>query len=276
MTFIKEFEKYGFIEFEDIFSTENIDDINKKVDPIIAYKFTKEKTEILLQDLIKTGIVDIVLSNNNVRNIILQIMPDPVLCEFNIYEVDSFQARTHTNDNTLNGWHPDIPELPFLNRKLPNFISFMIYLTDVLDFSDGPFEITSENNIKNINHNLLSKKILGKKGTSFIWNNNYIHRGSPNSGKNRRRVLKFSFQNNYIQNNFYPRLQEAYIDVINKDDFTNFVFGKFHKTSLKGHNIAHLLKNTISFNKFKKIEFNTNIEISKKIRITKFIKKIFN
>ena len=74
MTFIKEFEKYGFIEFEDIFSTENIDDINKKVDPIIAYKFTKEKNEILLQDLIKTGIVDIVLSNNNVRNIILQIM----------------------------------------------------------------------------------------------------------------------------------------------------------------------------------------------------------
>tara|TARA_B110000483_G_C17951500_1_gene448467 strand:- start:223 stop:735 length:513 start_codon:yes stop_codon:yes gene_type:complete len=167
MSIVDSFKKYGFLELDDIFSMKQIDLINIKANPIILSKFNKTITEILLDELIKFGIADIVLGNENLRKIILQIMPDPVMFGFNIYEVDTLQERTHTNDNAVDGWHVDTPILPFLDRKNPNFVSFMIYLTDVMNFQDGPFEITSENIIQNIEHNSLSKKILGGERKIF-------------------------------------------------------------------------------------------------------------
>lgn len=276
MTLIENFKKYGFLELENIFSIDEINSINIKADPIIKDKFNKKKTEIILDELVKSGIADIVMTNKKLRRMVLEILPDPILFGFNIYEVDTMQKRTHTSDNSTDGWHVDTPVLPFLDRKQPNFISLMVYLTDVLDFQDGPFEVTSENTIENINHSLQSKKILGSKGTSFIWNNNYIHRASPNSGKIRRRVLKIGFQNNYLQSSLYPSMQNSYTNLLKKDEFTDFIFGKFHFTSIKAHKIDHLLayyKNPIYY---KKLEYNTSIKLNKIFRFKKLIKNFFN
>jgi hypothetical protein len=276
MILVENFKKYGFLELENIIPKEQIDLINIKADPIILNKFNKTKTEILIKDLIESGIAEIVLTNENLRKIILSIMPDPILFGFNIYEVDAMQVRTHTNDNAVDGWHVDTPVLPFLDRKQTNFVSFMIYLTDVMSFEDGPFEVTSENMLEKLNQKSLSKKILGPKGTTFIWNNNYLHRASPNIGKIRRRVLKIGFQNNYFQNSFYTELLNAYPSYSKKDEFTNFIFGKYHLTSIKAHKIDHLLKDYKNSINYKKTEFNSKIKLSLKIYIKKMLKNIFN
>jgi len=276
MSLVKNFSKYGFLELENIFTREEIDSINIKANPIIKYKFNKIKTEIILEELIKSGIADIVMTNRNLRKMILEILPDPILFAFNIYEVDIMQEKTHTNDNAIDGWHVDTPVLPFLDRNMPNFVSLIVYLTDVMDFQDGPFEVASENNLENLSNNLTSKKILGSKGTSFIWNNNYLHRASPNTGKIRRRVLKVGFQNNYLQNSFYSNMQHAYINFSKKDEFTDFIFGKFHHTSIKAHKIDHLLKdykNSVHYNEPK---FNTRIKLNSIFNLKKLIKNIFN
>jgi hypothetical protein len=276
MTLVENFKKYGFLELENIFSKEQIDLINIKADPLILKKFNKTKTEILIKELIESGIADIILTNENLRKIILTIMPDPILFGFNLYEVNTMQKKTHTNDNSADGWHVDTPVLPFLDRKQTNFVSFIIYLTDVMSFEDGPFEVTSENMVEKLKHKSQSKKILGCKGTSFIWNNNYLHRASPNIGKIRRRVLKISFQNNYFQNSFYPELLNAYPSFLKKDDFTDFVFGKYHLTSIKAHKIDYLLKNYKNSINYKKIEFNSNVKLSLKLYIRKILKNILN
>ena len=276
MTLVENFKKYGFLELENIFSKEQIDLINIKADPLILKKFNKTKTEILIKELIESGIADIILTNENLRKIILTIMPDPILFGFNLYEVNTMQKKTHTNDNSADGWHVDTPVLPFLDRKQTNFVSFIIYLTDVMSFEDGPFEVTSENMVEKLKHKSQSKKILGCKGTSFIWNNNYLHRASPNIGKIRRRVLKISFQNNYFQNSFYPELLNAYPSFLKKDDFTDFVFGKYHFTSIKAHKIDYLLKNYKNSINYKKIEFNSNVKLSLKLYIRKILKNILN
>lgn len=276
MTLIENFKKYGFLELENILSKEQIELINTKVDPIILNKFNKTKTEILIEELIESGIAEIILTNENLRKIILTIMPDPILFGFNIYEVDSMQERTHTNDNSADGWHVDTPVLPFLDRKQTNFVSFMIYLTDVMSFEDGPFEITSENLLEKLKHKSQSKKILGCKGTTFIWNNNYLHRASPNIGKIRRRVLKIGFQNNYFQNSFYPKLLNAYPGYSKKDEFTDFIFGKYHMTSIKAHKIDYLLKDYKNSINYKKTEFNTSVKLSLNLYIKKILKNIFN
>ena len=275
MTLIENFKKYGFLELLNIFSKDEINSINIIADPIIKKKFNKTKTEIIFEELIKSGIADIVLNNKNLRKIILEILPDPILFGFNIYEVDILQKRTHTSDNNIDGWHVDTPVLPFLDRKQPNFVSLMVYLTDVMSFEDGAFEVTSENNLNNLKSGLPSKKILGIKGTSFIWNNNYAHRASPNTGKIRRRVLKIGFQNNYIQSALYPKMQYAYKDLLIKDEFTDFIFGKFHHTSIKAHKIDHLLSDYKNSIYYKKIEYNTSIKLSKILGLKKLIKNLF-
>ena len=276
MTLFKNFIRYGFVELGNIFSKEEIELINTKASLIIKNKFNKTKTEIIFEELIKSGIADIVLNNKNLRKIILEILPDPILFGFNIYEVDILQNRTHTSDNNIDGWHVDTPQLPFLDRSQPNFVSLMVYLTDVMSFEDGSFEVTSENNLSNLKHKLPSKKILGVKGTSFIWNNNYAHRASPNTGKIRRRVLKIGFQNNYIQNALYPKMQYAYKDLMKKDEFTDFIFGKFHHTSIKAHKIDHLLKNYKNTIRYKDVNYNTAIKLNKLIRLKKFFKNLFS
>lgn len=276
MTLFKNFIKYGFVELGNIFSKEEIELVNTKASSIIKNKFNKTKTEIIFEELIKSGIADIVLNNKNLRKIILEILPDPILFGFNIYEVDILQNRTHTSDNNIDGWHVDTPQLPFLDRSQPNFVSLMVYLTDVMRFEDGPFEVTSENNLNNLKHKLPSKKILGVKGTSFIWNNNYAHRASPNTGKIRRRVLKIGFQDNYLQSALYPKMQYAYKDLLIKDEFTDFIFGKFHHTSIKAHKIDHLLKNYKNTIHYKNINYNTSVKLNKLIRLKKFFKNLFS
>ena len=274
--FMQIFLKNGFVELDNIFSEEEIENFNKKINPLIEKNFVKSKTDIEIEYLTKSGVTDDVLSNKHLRKLILEIMPDPVLYQLNVYEVDNYKESTHTNNNALGGWHSDLPNFRFLYKKNPHYFSIIIYLTDVLQDKDGPFEITDEFDINNINHNTRSIKILGKKGTSFIWNNNYIHRACPNSGAIRRRVLKIGFQNNYLQNSLYPRLINIYRDLKNKDEFTDFIFGKFYMNSIKGPNLHYLLKDRSEFNKFKKSEFNSKIELSMKTRINKLIKKIIN
>ena len=107
-----------------------------------------------------------------------------------------------------------------------------------------------------------------------MWNNNYAHRASPNTGKIRRRVLKISFQNNYFQNSFYPKMQQSYHGFSKKDEFTDFIFGKFHFNSIKAQKIDYLLKNYKNFIGYKKPEFNGKIKISTIVNLKKTIKKL--
>ena len=108
-----------------------------------------------------------------------------------------------------------------------------------------------------------------------MWNNNYAHRASPNTGKIRRRVLKISFQNNYFQNSFYPKMQQSYHGFSKKDEFTDFIFGKFHHTSIKAHKIDHLLKdykNSVHYNEPK---FNTRLKLNSIFNLKIYLINIF-
>ena len=110
-------------------------------------------------------------------------------------------------------WHRDVDKI--------RDIKILIYLTDVLDLNDGPFEILKETHFfsfykfKYFNKNnfrILSKDIpkklkknkisfLGKKGTNFIVDTRCLHRGAK-VRRNRRLILELYFSNSFFGKHF--------------------------------------------------------------------------
>ncbi len=139
-----------------------------------------------------SGILPLVLSEN-MRNCLLSIMPDPVLYHMHIYEIAANQSQPHIFSETMAGWHRD-PDSENGGAKATH-VSIFVYLTDV-ESENGAFEFIPQNPLLWLHKNTGYVSMLGKSGTSFLWNRNFYHRASPNRSDIRRRLLKISIQNN--------------------------------------------------------------------------------
>ena len=273
MSILKIIKKSGVVELENLYSENLITEWNSKLDKIIKAKNSKndKRVEIDLNELVECGIVDQIF-NDKFKSVISNLMDDPVLYLMNANEIVGNEDKPHVANNSLNGWHYDISTLSYLDRNNPNFITMFIYLSDVLNFDDAPFEICSETNLDLISNITPTKKILGKKGKCFVWNNSFIHRASPNKGPNKRRIIKIGFKNNYFQNDFIPKLNSSYSKIKYKDNFTDFAFGKHHFSTEKSKKLSNIYKAVFSYSDF---IYNSKLELNFKLRFIKLLKKIF-
>jgi hypothetical protein len=120
----------------------------------------------------------------------------------------------------------------------PHYVSIFVYLTDV-DLVDGPFEITSKTGKPVQLGKDPSVKVIGNSGTVVVWNRSFLHRASPNLGAKRRRIIKVSIQNNYLQNQV---LTSGYFDNLLKDfagrnKFISYLLGAEHLNSHYGKSL---------------------------------------
>jgi len=96
-----------------------------------------------------------------------------------VYHVSSYRSFSDSNDcSGYQKWHSD--NFPKYCKKL------LIYLDDIENENDGPSQIKKDNNVYSI---------LGKKGTSFFFDMNTLHRGKKlhKDSKNKYRdIIYFS------------------------------------------------------------------------------------
>ena len=272
MSILKKIKNSGIVEIENLYSNDLINDWNIKIDKIIDKNFdnNSKKVEINFDELVENGIVEQVL-NNKLKSAVASLINDPILYLFSANEISGYDNKPHVNNNSIGGWHYDITPLNYLDRKNPNFITIFIYLSDVMSFEDGPFEICSDTDLKFVNNQTPTKKILGKKGKCFIWNNSFIHRASPNRGPFKRRIIKLGFKNNYFQNDFIGKLNKNYCKIKDKDDFTDFAFGKYHYSTEKSKKLPDTYKTKVNYKDF---DYNSKIKLNLKTRVIKILKKI--
>lgn len=226
----------GICRLDNPYPASVIDDWNARLDPIFAAKQDQARAEVGGDQLYDLGIFDGFFSPE-MRFVLRSLMPDAVLFDFHAYEIAANQDRSHILSERLDGWHPDIKPLPGMDMRVPHFISFFVYLTDVTEV-DGAFELLPLSSQEEFRSGLSSIKAVGPKGTAFVWNKSFYHRASPNHGSIRRRLLKVTFHRNYFENvalntDWCVALREKVGD---RDAFLAYVLGRFHKeTHLGGH-----------------------------------------
>tara|TARA_B100001057_G_C22854137_1_gene952093 strand:- start:1980 stop:2819 length:840 start_codon:yes stop_codon:yes gene_type:complete len=270
------YKNNGFIEFEDLFSDEQINRWNDVLD-----RFYLEKDKKVTLDLLELGkpgfeIVKEFL-NDKVKFIIDQLIKDPIIFYAGSNEIPSKQKISHVNHNELEGWHTDTGEnLQYLNLNYPFWITFFVYLTDVGQ-NDGAFEISNVTKKKNIKHKMKCFKLMGKRGKAFVWGNPFFHRASPNNGNTRRRILKIQIQHNYLENTYIKTLNKVHDYIDDHDHYINYIFGKKHFSSYRDWGIGCDIKKQdikiLNYNYDQ--DYNSNIKLEKINNIKKKIKDLF-
>jgi len=221
------YKKNGFVEFDNLFTENQISKWNSLLDA--HYEGKKEKHNIDLLELGEPGF-NIVKEffNDKIRFISCALIKDPILFYAGSNEIPSEQKVSHVNHNEIEGWHTDTgEELQYLDMRMPYWITFFVYLTNV-DNDDGAFEISNIVKKKQISHNTECFKMTGKKGKCFLWGNPFYHRASPNIGTNRRRILKIQIQHNYLENSYLDKLKKNHKFLENEDNFLKYIFGSKH------------------------------------------------
>jgi hypothetical protein len=120
-------------------------------------------------------------------------------CYTKVQEIKILKHLKQPNTNTKNGafvWHSD--------RHPYELINVLIYLNDVKEVGDGPFQYVLENSTNqpyydnNISHaaseehiNSIgqTKSVFGDEGTYFIFDNNFFHRAAVPVNKNRDAII---------------------------------------------------------------------------------------
>ncbi len=225
--------KDGISQIECPFSMDTIEKWNKMLDPHFLKLQSEDRSYATLQDLYKLGIFEEFFSTS-MRALIQQVMPDPVLICFHAYEIKGSSDTNHVFGEAMNGWHRDIAELPGMKTSDPNYISLFIYLTDVKR-GDGEFEIIPQSFTGPAMNGDKSLKMLGERGTTFLWNRTLLHRASPNTSVGRRRVLKISFQHNYLQNGHLETASFKDVRESLTDPYLKFLLGSHHYDSPMAH-----------------------------------------
>ena len=211
----------------------NNNDVEKKVENY-TYKYDQlSKTDIVRIDVLKSDL----LSNKIVAKFVLNekwinAARKILNVEPNLIDVTSWYTLPYKNqiDLTKYGaqiWHRDVDKL--------RDIKIFIYLSDVNDSDDGPFEIlvnshkstvryikyVNNNNFRifdeNIKKDLFYKKhaFIGKKGNNFIVDTRCLHRGGIVKEKPRH-VLELYFSNSifgkheYYNNFSNPKLNKTW------------------------------------------------------------------
>lgn len=221
------FNKNGFVEFENIFSSKDIDKWNSTLDT--HYRDQSDKVNIDLLEVGKPGFEIIKgFLNDKVKFIISCLIKDPVIFYAGSNEIPAKQKISHVNHNEIEGWHTDTGEnLQYLDLNNPLWITFFVYLSDV-GINDGAFEISNVTKKKNIKNNMNCFKMIGNKGKCFVWGNPFFHRASPNLGDKRRRILKIQIQHNYLENSYSATLKKNYEFIEENENYLKYIFGQKH------------------------------------------------
>ncbi|MFA6236630.1 MAG: hypothetical protein WC635_04810 [Bacteriovorax sp.] len=258
--------KDGISQIECPFSEDTLNKWNQLLDPHFKSLKDQERSYATIVDLHKMGILEQFFSDE-LRSIIQNIMPDPTLISFHAYEIKGMNQKNHVFGDALNGWHRDIANLPGLKVNDLNFVSLFIYLSGVKE-GDGEFEIIQRSFDGPALDGDRSLKILGPTGTTFLWNRTLLHRACPNLSPQRRRVLKISFQHNYLQNEYIN--SDAYLKTreLVRDPYLKFLLGEKHQISPYGHSAPHST-DLIS----KAVPLFSNSQV--KLRLTEFIKGLW-
>lgn len=129
-------------------------------------------------------------------SLMFSLFHEPILYHCHSYEIDGLDPKPHiAGDNFLNGWHRDIDCMHDLNNRDIQHVSLFVYLTDV-DADDGAFEVCDKglSYFPKLFRSSNFFRMVGKSGSSFLFNRTSVHRASPNINSTKRRVLKISFQ----------------------------------------------------------------------------------
>lgn len=182
------------IPLHPIYSEKEIAYFNSKLTPLFE-KQVKARRYVDALDIFKLGMLEHIFTPTLI-SLIFSIFEEPVLYHCHSYEIDGLNNKPHiSGDNFLNGWHRDTDcKHKILNNDIQH-VSLFIYLTEVGD-NDGAFEVCNKkfNILPMLFKSSLFYKIVGKPGTSFLFNRTAVHRASPNISNIDRRVLKISFQ----------------------------------------------------------------------------------
>jgi hypothetical protein len=273
---LETYKANGFIEFNNLFSNEQIQKWNSILD---SYYFgKKEKITIDLFEIGKPGFKILTeFLNDKIKFIINQLIKDPVIFYAGSNEIPSNQKISHVNHNEIEGWHSDTGEnLQYLNLKNPFWITFFVYLTNV-GFNDGPFEISNVTEKKEIKNGMKCFKIIGEKGKCFVWGNPFFHRAAPNLGNNRRRILKIQIQHNYLENTYMSVLKKAHEYIEPDNIYLNYILGKKHSSTYRDWSLESKIKDQDIdiINENYNENYNSKIKLNKINSIKKIIKDIF-
>jgi len=128
-----------------------------------------------------------------------EIMPvvDGVFgCNSKVQEIKILRHLKNDDVNTQQGafiWHSD--------RHVPELINVMLYLNDVTEIEHGPFQYIESNGeayynsiVKNMTHKEATsygdvKSLLGEAGSFYVFDNNFIHRASVPTKKDREAII---------------------------------------------------------------------------------------
>jgi hypothetical protein len=182
----------GIADVSNVYSIGELRSLNGTLDPFFAERSSQSRSYAYSSDLLKLGILDQVLSAAVIR-MFFDVLDDPVLYHFHIYEIAGRSDKSHIFSDELDGWHRD-PDSVF-EPGAATHVSLFVYLSDVGPES-GPFQFVPGRATGGFATGIPSVSQIGPAGTAFLWNRNFFHRAAPNRSAVRRRLLKISIQNN--------------------------------------------------------------------------------
>jgi hypothetical protein len=182
----------GIFAVEDVYSVNEIATLNAAVRPVFESRNDQKRSYVLPDDILELGILHRIFTPK-MRDLILSIMPDPVLYHFHAYEIAANNTRSHIFSDNLGGWHRD-PDSEYFQTD-PTHVSVFVYLSDVSG-EDGPFEFALQQPDKPLQPDSPAVSMVGPTGYSFVWHRSFHHRAAPNRGPTRRRLIKISVQRN--------------------------------------------------------------------------------
>jgi Phytanoyl-CoA dioxygenase (PhyH) len=215
----------GILAVPDIYSVADLAAINTAMDPIFRAKSQEQRSYVRPDEMLDAGIFDRVLSRR-MKDLILSVVPDPVLYHFHAYEIAGNSTKSHIFSESLAGWHRD-PDSEFFPGD-PTHLSVFVYMSDVGE-EDGPFQFSPHQPDSPLRSDSPVLSMTGPAGMSFLWQRSYYHRAAPNRGPRRRRLIKISVQPNcfpslHLGNEFFSRVRR---EVPEGDVETDLLLGRY-------------------------------------------------
>ena len=237
------------------------------------------RSEVSIKTLYELGIFE-EFFNPAMRSLIRSIMPDANLLTFQCYENAGGQTLYSTKDHNIE-WHRDVESLVNLQNDDPNYLSIFIYLSKVTETS-GAFEIRPVTPTVPLNNSDTSIRVVGKIGTSFIWNRMYYHRQAINESPERRRIFKLSIQHNYLGNDciLSDTFKEILARINPNDSFVRYLLGEWYLFSIRGKLLPEVNNQSLNARTF---TINNQVDIKRfwrsprkfKAKVRQAIKKYF-
>lgn len=254
----KSLEQHCIAEIPSLYDRETLTGWNLVFDTILNQQDNPRKY-VTAADFVKHNLLLDIFSPK-LQSLIYEIMPSAELYHCHVYEINKQQKVSHImGNNSLDGWHRDSDCKHDFQKAKVQHISLFVYLNDVSE-NGGCFEISTKqiNYFPEFGNADTIYKLLGKAGTTFLFDRKAFHRASPNLSETTRRVLKLSFQTKHIYN--HKRLLPAFKTVRDKlaptDSFLRQLFGD---RTLQQNELQSIKQTFLIANNLHKIDKNSTL-----------------